>query len=64
MKAFGLKATTAHLVLTIMANVESAAEHDYGRAFRTPLETIYTSFKYNYKHDATSLKQVLNLKKS
>ena len=60
-KAFGLEATTAQLVLTIMANVEPAAEHDYGRAFRTPLETIRTTFKYDYKHDATSLKQVLDL---
>ena len=44
-----------------MANVESAAEHDYGRAFRTPLKTIRTTFKYDYKHNATSLKQVLDL---
>ena len=56
-KAFRLKATTAQLVLTIMANVASMAEHDYGRAFCTPLKTVCTSFKYDYKHDATLLKQ-------
>ena len=36
-KAFGPKATTAQLVLAIMADMESVAEHDYGRAFRNPL---------------------------
>ena len=60
-KAFGLKATTTQLVLAIMANVESAAEHDYGQAFRTPLEKKFTTFKYDYKHNATLLKQVLDL---
>ena len=60
-KAFGLKATAAHLVLTIMANVEATVEHDYGCALRTFLETICTSSKYNYKRDTTSLKQVLDL---
>ena len=43
-KAFGLEATEAQLVLTIMANVEAAAKHDYGRAFRVPIETIRTTF--------------------
>ena len=60
-KAFGLEATTAQFVLTIMAGVEFAVEHDYGRAFRTPLKTICTTFKYDYKHNATLLKHVLDL---
>ena len=60
-KAFRLKATEAQMVLTVMANVDSVAKHDYGRAFRIPIETIRMRIKYDYKHDATSLKAVLDL---
>ena len=60
-KAFGLEATEAQLVLTIMADVEAAAKHKYGCAFRVPIETIHTTFKYNYKHNTTPLKTVLDL---
>ena len=38
-KSFGLEATEAQIVLTVMANVENAAEQDYGRAFRVPLRS-------------------------
>ena len=45
----------------MMVNVEFAAEHDCGRMFHTPLKTMCTTFKYGYKHNTTSLKQVLDL---
>ena len=45
MKAFGLKATEAQVVMTIIANVEAATEHNYGRAFLVPLKTTSTQFK-------------------
>ena len=59
MKAFGLKATEAQVVMIIMASVEAAPEHNYGQAFLVPFKTISTQFKYNYNVDAMSLKQVL-----
>ena len=60
-KAFGLEATETQLVFIIMVNMEAAAKHNYGSVFREPLETILDTFKYDYKHDATSLKTVLDL---
>ena len=44
-----------------MANVENVAEQDYGRAFRAPLKLIRNKYAYDYKHDAMSLKNVLDL---
>ena len=35
-KAFGLEAKTAQLVLTMMANVKPVAEHNYGQASPPP----------------------------
>ena len=61
MKAFGLEATEAQLVLTIMANMEATTKHNYGYALRIPIETIRTTFKYDYKNKTTSLKTVLDL---
>ena len=55
MKVFGLKATEAQLVLTIMTNMESATKHNDGRMFRTPFDTIHSQFKYNYKRNSTSI---------
>ena len=60
-KAFGLEATEAQIVLTVMANVENAAEQGYGRAFRAPLEAIRNKYAYYHKHEVTSLKDVLDL---
>jgi hypothetical protein len=45
MKVFGLKATEAQVVMTIMANVEAATEHNYGQAFLVPLKTTSTHLK-------------------
>jgi hypothetical protein len=59
MMASGLKATEAQVVMAIMANVEAATEHNHCRAFLVLLKIISTQFKYNYKGDTMSLKQVL-----
>ena len=60
-KAVGLEASEAQHILMIMVNVEASAKHDYGHVFCASLETIRTTFKYNYKHNTTLLKTVLEL---
>ena len=45
--------------IILLANVETAATHEYGQEFRPALQTIRREYKYSYTHDAASIKKIL-----
>ena len=47
------------LTLTLLANIETACKAEYGREFRSAMQTIQKSYPYNHVHDATSLAFIL-----
>lgn len=53
--------TEAHMALQVLANIEEAVQHGWGREFRTPLHTIRQKYRYNHKHTAASLTAILTL---
>lgn len=53
--------TEAHMALQVLANIEEAVQHGWGREFRTPLHTIRQTYRYNHKHTAASLTAILTL---
>ena len=57
--AHGTPLTPAQIVLIVMANIEHAEKHPYGRDFRPALQKIRASYPCSYDHDEDSLKAVL-----
>jgi hypothetical protein len=43
----------------LLANIEYATNHDWGREFCPVLQDIRKKFKYNHPHDATSIGYIL-----
>ena len=57
--AYGITHDDTALALTLLANIEYATNHDWGREFRPVLQDIRKRFKYNHPHDATSIGYIL-----
>ena len=59
MATYGIAIGTPQLTLTLLANVENACKHEYGREFRSAMQTIRKTYPYNHVHNATSLAVIL-----
>ena len=55
MATYGIAIGIPQLTLTLLANIETACKAEYGREFRSAMQTIRKSYAYNHVHDATSL---------
>ncbi len=53
--------TEAPMALQVLANIEEAMQHGWGRKFCTPLQTIRQTYCYNHKHTAISLVNIIAL---
>jgi len=59
MATYGIIISIPQLTLTLLANIETACKGEYGREFRSAMQTIRKLFPYNHVHDATSLAAIL-----
>lgn len=57
--AYGINHDESFMALTLLANVEAAAKHEWGREFQPAMQTIRRKYKYNHCHDSTSLTDIL-----
>ena len=59
MSAYGIDVGTPAIALVLLANFVTATKHKYGREFRLVMQSIQTTYAYNYKHNGASLKVIL-----
>jgi hypothetical protein len=59
MSTYGIGIGIPQLTLTLLANIETACKAEYGREFRSAMQTIRKSYPYNHVHYATSLAFIL-----
>eukprot|EP00804_Cyclotella_cryptica_P021145 CCRYP_001466-RA/>CCRYP_001466-RA protein AED:0.26 eAED:0.26 QI:0/0/0/1/0/0.25/4/0/985 len=59
MTAYGITVDNSQLALILLANIDVASSHDWGREFRPTLQTIRCKFSYNHAHDATTVAAIL-----
>jgi hypothetical protein len=57
--SYGITHDDTAVALTLLANIERAAANDWGRELRPALQEIRRTYKYNHKHDATSIAHML-----
>jgi hypothetical protein len=55
MSTYGISIGIPQLTLTLLANIEMACKAEYGREFRSAMQTIRKAYAYNHVHDAVSL---------
>ena len=60
MATYGISIGVPQLVLTLLANIESATKAEYGHEFRSAMHAIRKKYAYNHVHDATSLQEILH----
>ena len=61
LQSYGISVDPATRVLNILANTESAMQHDWGRELRPAMQTIRGKYPYNHKHDESSLQDILTI---
>lgn len=59
MTAYGITVDDSQLALVLLANIDIASSHDWGREFRPTLQTIRRRFTYNHAHNATTVAAML-----
>jgi len=59
MAMYGIIIVIPQLMLTLLANIETATKSDYGREFGSAMHGIHKKYAYNHVHDATSLQTIL-----
>ena len=59
MAAYGITITEPIIAIVIIANVDAAAQEEYGVDFRQSLQAIRRQYNYNHVHDAASLAFIL-----
>ncbi len=59
MAMYGIVIGIPQLMLTLLANIETATKSDYGREFRSAMHAICKKYTYNHVHDATLLQFIL-----
>ena len=59
MSAYGIKVGTPSIALMLLANIETATKHKYGREFCLAMQSIRTKYAYNYKHDNALMKVIM-----
>jgi hypothetical protein len=59
MATCGIVIGVPQLMLTLLANIETASKSDYGREFCSAMHAIRKKYAFNHAHDATSLQTIL-----
>lgn len=59
MTAYGITVDDSQLALVLLANIDVATGHDWGREFRPTLQTIRRKYAYNHAHDAATVAAIL-----
>ena len=59
MATYGIVIGIPQLVLTLLANIETATKSDYGRGFQSTMHAICKKYTYNHVHDAMLLQTIL-----
>jgi hypothetical protein len=59
MATYGIVIGIPQLMLTLLANIETATKSDYGCKFCLAMHAIRKKYAYNHVHDATSLQTIL-----
>jgi hypothetical protein len=59
MATYGIVLRVPQLVLTLLANIETAPKANYGHKFCSAMHFICKKYRYNHLHDATSLQIIL-----
>ena len=59
MSTNGIKGSTPSIALMLLANIETATKHKYGREFQSEMQIISTKYTYNYKHEDALLKVIM-----
>jgi hypothetical protein len=59
MAKYGIVIGIPQLMLTLLANIETATKSDYGWEFCSAMHTICKKYTYNHVHDATLLQTIL-----
>ena len=57
--SYGINHDDSARALTLLANIEYAAKHDWGREFRPVVQDFRRKYPYNHKHDAQSIAYLL-----
>jgi len=56
---YGITIGVPQLVLTLLANIESATKSKYRHKFHSAMHTIRKKYTYNHVHDMASLQTIL-----
>ncbi len=59
MATYGITIGVPQLVLTLLANIETATKSKYGHKFHSAMHAIRKKYTYNHVHDAASLQTIL-----
>jgi hypothetical protein len=59
MARYGIVIGIPQLMLTLLANIETATKSDYGRKIFSAMHTIHKKYRYNHVHDTTLLQFIL-----
>eukprot|EP00804_Cyclotella_cryptica_P030326 CCRYP_011862-RA/>CCRYP_011862-RA protein AED:0.33 eAED:0.33 QI:0/0/0/1/0.66/0.75/4/0/887 len=59
MTAYGITVDDSQLALVLLANIDIASSHDWGREFCPTLQTIRRRFAYNHAHNAATVTAIL-----
>ena len=62
LQSYGISVDPATRVLNILANTESAMQHDWGRELRPAMQSIRGKYSYNHKHNEASLQDILTIR--
>ncbi len=59
MATYSIIISIPQLMLTLLANIETATKSNYGREFCSAMHAICKKYRYNHVHDATLLQFIL-----
>jgi hypothetical protein len=59
MATYGIIVDIPQLMLTLLANIKTAAKSNYGLKFHTAIHAICKKYTYNHMHNVTSLQLIL-----
>ena len=60
-RGLGISIDATQQAFVIIANIEAAAQADWGRDFRNVLDDIRKEYAYNHVHDAASITNILRI---
>ncbi len=60
MATYGITIGVPQLVLTLLANIETATKSEYGHEFHSAMHAIHKKYMYNHVHNAASLQTIFD----